>query len=66
MFLFKMTSVTSPRFIVTFHNCVGHFARNGSNNVVQGSFSKIWNYVYNASELELKELNNPFEEFIDV
>jgi hypothetical protein len=29
--LYKMKSVTSPCFIVTFLNCVGRFARNGSN-----------------------------------
>jgi hypothetical protein len=55
--LFEMTSVTLTRFIVTFHNCLGScFARNGSNNVVQGSFSNIWNCVHKASELELWEL----------
>ena len=53
MSLFKMMSDTLPRFIVTFHNCLGRFAKNGSNNVVQGSFSNIWNCVHKASELEL-------------
>ena len=51
--LFRMTSVTLTRFIVTFHNCLGRFARNGSNNVVEGSFSNIWNCVHKTNELEL-------------
>jgi hypothetical protein len=43
--LFKMTSVTSPHFIVTFHNCVGRFARNGINNIVQEGI-QIFGTVY--------------------
>jgi hypothetical protein len=43
--LFKMTLATSPRFIVTFLNCFGRFAKNGSNNVVQEAF-QIFGTVY--------------------
>jgi hypothetical protein len=50
---------------MTFHNCVGRFARTSSNDVVQGSFSNFWNCVNKASESELQELNILFEEFID-
>jgi hypothetical protein len=62
----KKTSVTSPCFIVTFHNCVCCFAGNGSNNVVQGSYSNVWNCVHTVRKLELYELNILFEGFIDM